>query len=210
MAERYPMAEVIAFDISPVQPKYKPDNVKFIVHDAEQPFPFPKGYFDYIHMSLLHGSIKNWTELVTKIKTHLKVGGALECQELAIADISSDDGTVKPEQAYPRWGKLMEQAGIKSGRHISNGPKLVGHLQDAGFGSIDETIYKSPMGLYGETELLKKIGALNRTNVLSGIEGFTTRAFTYSLGWKKEDIDKFLDEVRADIKNPDIHSYVKL
>jgi precorrin-6B methylase 2 len=36
MADKYPMAEVIGTDLSPIQPKWCPPNCKFEIDDAEQ------------------------------------------------------------------------------------------------------------------------------------------------------------------------------
>lgn len=44
-------------------------------------------------------------------------------------------------------------------------------------------------------------------NFLVRLEGFTLRIWTGVLGAQVGEVHEYLDKVRADIQNPDIHSY---
>ncbi|KAI9710045.1 MAG: hypothetical protein M1812_007509 [Candelaria pacifica] len=210
MAELYPTSEIIGIDISPIKSDNKPSNVTFQVEDAEKPWSFPDDHFDFVHMSLMHGSVADWLALVQKIKRHLKLSGVLEMQEMATAEVHSDDDTVKPEQAYARWCVYMKEAAAKRGRPVNIGPYLISYLNGAHFTNMNESVYKLYLKPYPEDEFGKMIGAYTLVNVLSGIEGFTTRLFTSVLGWKLEEVTRFLDECKKDLTDSTVHSYIKL
>jgi hypothetical protein len=42
------------------------------------------------------------------------------------------------------------------------------------------------------------------------LEGFSLAVFTRVLGWKKEEVETFLVQVRNDMKNPKIHAYLPM
>lgn len=67
MAEDYPSAMIVGMDVSPIQPKTKPASVEWIVSDMEKEWPFADGYFDFIHLSLVHGCVADWDKMMEKI-----------------------------------------------------------------------------------------------------------------------------------------------
>jgi ubiquinone/menaquinone biosynthesis C-methylase UbiE len=63
-ADQTPEAEIIGTDLSPIQPRYVPPNLKFEIDDAEDEWTFPENHFDYIHERLvICGSIKDIRKL---------------------------------------------------------------------------------------------------------------------------------------------------
>jgi len=54
--------------------------------------------------------------------------------------------------------------------------------------------------------LQKQIGMWNWTQLMEGLEGMSNRLFLQILGWKREDLDRLLGEVRADLRNPRVHA----
>jgi SAM-dependent methyltransferase len=63
---KYPSAEVLGIDLSPIQPSWVPPNVKFIVDDAESPWLYPSDSFDFVHIRHMCSSIKNWPKLLAQ------------------------------------------------------------------------------------------------------------------------------------------------
>ena len=53
MADKYPNAEVTGTDLSPIQPSWVPQNVRFEVDDVEDTWTYPENHFDLIHEQLL-------------------------------------------------------------------------------------------------------------------------------------------------------------
>jgi len=59
-ADMYPSAEVIGVDLSPIQPRWVPPNLKFEVDDVEKEWLWAPDSFDFIHSRAMIGSIRNW------------------------------------------------------------------------------------------------------------------------------------------------------
>lgn len=63
MGDKYPSAEILGNDISPIQPTLVPPNVKFEVDDLEEEWVYSTK-FDYIHVRYLACSIRDWPKLM--------------------------------------------------------------------------------------------------------------------------------------------------
>ena len=60
MADKYPEAQVVGVDLSPIQPTWVPPNVKFEIDDVEDDWTWPRDHFDIIYSQfMLAGSISN-------------------------------------------------------------------------------------------------------------------------------------------------------
>lgn len=214
MAARYPEAMITGMDVSPIQPKNKPANVEWIVHDMEKEWPFADGYFDFIHLSLVHGCVADWNEMTRVIVRHLAPGGHMEHQEFSLcrqytlepqtnAPIRpGEDVDIQSLPPFLRWGRLMEQAGEKRGRTIQLGPKLVSFQRESGgLHDVTEKIFPFPCGTWPEGEKEKMLGARNMLQVLSGMEGFTMVLFTKVLGWGVDEAKAFVEEAKAGFRD---------
>lgn len=51
----------------------------------------------------------------------------------------------------------------------------------------------------------KTIGCWNLVQLEDGLEGFTLRLGTHTLGWTPEAVQVWLTQVRKDFRNPKIH-----
>lgn len=61
VADQFPSAHVIGFDLSPTQPTWVAPNVRFEVNDAcASDWAYPKNSFDYIHVRGMYGSVADW------------------------------------------------------------------------------------------------------------------------------------------------------
>lgn len=69
VADMYPNAQFHGMDLSPIQPDWVPENVLFVVDDIEHEagWTYPENSFDYIHIRHTCHSIKNRTELWSRI-----------------------------------------------------------------------------------------------------------------------------------------------
>lgn len=56
--------KVIGTDLSPIQPKFVPPNLKFIVDDIEAEWLHENNPFDFIHARYLAASIKDFPKLL--------------------------------------------------------------------------------------------------------------------------------------------------
>ena len=72
---------------------------------------------------------------------------------------------------------------------------------------VVETVIKLPNGAWPKDPRLKEIGAYHMSTLFDGLDAISLSLFTHMLGWKIEDVNSFLTEVKADLKNKKIHSY---
>ncbi|EOD52356.1 putative umta methyltransferase family protein [Neofusicoccum parvum UCRNP2] len=176
MGDEYPTAQVLGNDLSPIQPRFIPPNVRFEVDDMEDDWTYTH-QFDFIHTRYLQGSIKNWPKLVENCFRSLKPGGWIELQDY-VMQIYSHDGSVKPDSALIKWPaeilKGMEKLGLEGepGKHL---------------------------------ETWKEVGLLNLANFNEGISPFSMRVLTHALGWTKEEVDALMAQVRTELKKKSIH-----
>ncbi|KAK5129101.1 hypothetical protein LTR08_003921 [Meristemomyces frigidus] len=220
MAELYPAALVVGMDVSPIQPEAKPARVQWVVHDMELAWPFAGDYFDFIHLSLVHGCVADWDAMMRKIVSHLTPGGYLEHQEFSLCrqyTVSPTTNAADPMSADPdalppvfRWGRLMETAALIRGRALQLGPLLPTFQRAAGFLAVHEDIYRIPVGTWPADPAQRLLGARMMLSAVQGMEGFTTVMFTRVLGWSGEATRGFVGEVRRDLRDDGLRKAVDL
>ena len=60
MAEQYPKCTIIGTDLSPIQAKWVPPNVRFEIDDCCLEWTYKLSSIDFVHVSLLLGSVSDW------------------------------------------------------------------------------------------------------------------------------------------------------
>lgn len=203
----YPSAEVIGTDLSPIQPKWVPPNVKFEVDDAEQTWLFPADHFDLVHTRLMSGGIRDWPLLFRQSFKHCKPGGWVECQELDV-DARSDDSSFPDDSAILRWCANQETAAQKAGVTLRiYGDVLEQQMRAAGFINVVVRKFKIPIGVWPADEKMREVGCAQLITMLEGLEGLTIAFWVGMLGWKPEEVSVFLAMVRNEFKSRKVHSY---
>jgi ubiquinone/menaquinone biosynthesis C-methylase UbiE len=145
MADRYPSAEVIGTDLSPIQPKWVPPNCRFEVDDAELEWMYPENSFDFVHARNIAQGISDWNKLTHEMYKAVKPGGWAELAEVGTV-FGSDDGSLKPDSPLVKGWRLFEEALIKLGRPMPDGNTLKKCLEDAGFVDVVAVPVKQPFG----------------------------------------------------------------
>ena len=56
----------------------------------------------------------------------------------------------------------------------------------------------------------KTVGSWNLVTLEEGLEGMTMRLLTQVLGWKREEVQILLANVRKDFRDPKLHSQLDL
>lgn len=131
MADMYPSANVIATDLSPIQPTWVPPNLQFEMDDCEEEWGFDRK-FDYIHMRNLSGAIANWPNLIKVCYEHLVPGGWIEISNME--SWCKSEGDVLPhDSATYKWHTNLKTAAKTVGRELIQAPKLLNLLKEAGF-----------------------------------------------------------------------------
>ncbi|KEZ44961.1 hypothetical protein SAPIO_CDS2338 [Scedosporium apiospermum] len=208
-ADENPAAEVVGVDLSPIQPNFLPPNCKFEVDDLIQDWTYPEDHFDFIHVRFMTGCIPDWVEFYKKAMRRMKPGGWIEHVELS-SIARSDDGSLKPDTALVKWADIFQKIGAATGKSFSISETAPDLIREAGFTNIQHRTLKIPIGTWPKDRTLKHWGAWNRQFLLQAIEGLSIRGLTEILGWTFEEAQLYLVQIRADITDPKIHSYIEM
>lgn len=131
-------------DLSPTQPLWVPPNVRFELEDCTQPWTFPEGRFDFVHMRYLFGAVADWNELLRQAYRVTRPGGWVQSCEVDV-EIRCDDGSVHADSAFEMfWNMLYSNAGRKLGvtfRPLDDDVQGKA-FRAAGFQEIQERDYK--------------------------------------------------------------------
>ena len=205
-ADENPNSQVIATDISPIQPHWVPPNLRFEVDDCTEPWTFQEGQFDFIHIRCLYGSIANWPELYERVYAHLRPGGWFEQVEYSVC-WRTDDDSIPEGHIFHDASKSYIEAGEKMGRTFRIWEMQKELIDNAGFVDTVEKRFKMPLGPWAASKKLKEIGRWHLLEAYQGIEGWTMALMTRILGWSYEETQVFLAHVRAGFSDKSIHSY---
>lgn len=206
VGERYPSAEVIGTDLSPIQPSWVPPNVQFQIDDAESEWTFPKNSFDLIHIRHLSGAIKDWESLYAEAYKHCKPGGWIDIAEYEM-DLVSDDNTLPPTYELKRFYDLVSEAAATTGRDFSASADLLPILERVGFVNAHHTVAKVPLGPWAAERKLKEIGAYILLSAETGFEAFGIQLFTRVLGMDTDAAGQIIRAALRQAKNRKIHAY---
>jgi len=207
MADKYPDAEVIGTDLSPIQPKWIPQNLRIQICDFESAWTLGQGSFDLIHMRNGVGSVSNWSLMYRRIFQHLKPGnGWLEQVEIDF-EPRCDDGTMAPNSNLVKWYQYLADATERSGKPLKYQHKTGTMLADAGFTEIREFIIQIPYSPWSNDPQLKKIGSWYTLAMSEGLDSLCVAPFHRILGWNQEQINSFLGPVKKEMLSKRVHAY---
>ncbi|OMP82089.1 hypothetical protein BK809_0006399, partial [Diplodia seriata] len=200
--------QVIGNDLSPTQPQWVPPNVKFEVDDIEEPWTHAEP-FDLIFSRYMDAAITNWPALVANMYTHTKPGGWVELQGFD-THYKSDDGSFPADAYINKFVATLEEGCTKLGKEVYTGPTFAGLLKDAGFVNVHVQKYKLPLGPWPKDKKMKEIGTVNLMQVLEGMEAFSYRLFTGTLGWSLEEVQVLIAKTVKELKTMKFHAYNEL
>ncbi len=81
-------------------------------------------------------------------------------------------------------------------------------MGEIGYVNITESKFAIPANPWARGHEQKLRGALMMTNLLEVCQGVTMNVFTKIHGWSPEEVEVFLADVRAGLKDKRIHGYV--
>lgn len=86
---------------------------------------------------------------------------------------------------------------------------MAGWLVDAGFVDVEVQTKIVPVGPWPKDRRLKEIGRYFLMQMLEGgIENYSIGLFTKA-GWEATDVHAMLEQVRAEITDPRVHSFTR-
>ncbi|OHE95583.1 methyltransferase [Colletotrichum orchidophilum] len=209
MGDIFEHAEVHGNDLSAIQPKWVPPNVKFEIDDVESPWVAHKKY-DFIMCRYMTASIVDWPKLVRNIYDHLNPGGWVELLDMN-PEFYSEDGSYTKEHATYKWNQGFLSAIRAVGRDPTPGPKHENRVREAGFTNVTAEKYKAPLTPWVKDQHYKDLGMMNLVLTVDGLEGFSMKLFTEVLGRTKEEVEVEIMSVKKELKAnpPPFHALVE-
>jgi len=192
IADQFPSASVIGFDISPIQPAWVPANLRFEIDDAQLSWTYPPGQFDFVHIRNLHGGISDWPALYREAFQCNRLGGYLEHVEFNIRTLSD---IAPPDHIYFRWNALFAEAGERMGRTFQIYDQMPGHIADAGYVDVVARTWKVPIGGWAKDPRLKSIGLYTLLFLEQSVEGFALYMLKNVMGWEFEEIQVLIAQM---------------
>ncbi|PFH61478.1 hypothetical protein XA68_17309 [Ophiocordyceps unilateralis] len=204
-ADEHPETHVTGVDLSPIQPSFVPPNVSFYIDDIEDDWTFTYK-FDLIYCRMLTASISDWPRFMQQSFENLNPGGWIELLDVHLC-LTSDDGTIPENCAAAKWGEYMLEAAAKLNRPLDSMTYYKQQLEDAGFTNVTQILYKWPTTSWPRDPRFKELGMWTYENLGNGASGLSMALFTRALGWRSEEVEVFLVDVRKDMKDRSIHAY---
>ncbi|KAE9373887.1 S-adenosyl-L-methionine-dependent methyltransferase [Stipitochalara longipes BDJ] len=210
MADLYPNSKIEATDLSPIQPTEVPENVTFIIDDAEEDdWALNENYYDYIHTRILMGCFEDFKSIIQKGFRYTKPGGWMESLDIMMPPFC-DDGTMPADWPFKEWSETMEDAAKNANRPLRIANRLKRWYIEVGFVDVQERVVKLPINAWPRDPRLKLLGKYWAENMLAGLQGFSLALFSRVFGWSKTEIDDYLDKVRNAITDHRVHAYSKV
>ncbi|EWZ35988.1 hypothetical protein FOZG_11768 [Fusarium oxysporum Fo47] len=172
-ADEHPDAEVIGTDLSPIQPRWVPPNVKFELEDATKDWTRPENHFDLVHVRFLIGAIADWGTLFKEASHRCKPGGFVESGEIN-PTFYSDNGTIDGVGALQTWNRLVIESGKGFGRSFTDIENDVQLFREAGLVDVKSFDFKAPIGGWPKDEKMRKVGQFLRASIENDLEGKPT------------------------------------
>lgn len=156
-ADAYATAQVVAFDISPVQPRWVPPNLQFEVDDLEQEWLWKPDSFDLIHCRFMFMSVRDWPAMLEQAYRAIKPGGYIELSELALSPEPAVPGMPSPP-TITKWFAVQGEALASQSFDMRIASKFKQLLTNAGFEAVVEEVRDVPWGRWAKDERMKMIG----------------------------------------------------
>ncbi|MCJ1351091.1 MAG: hypothetical protein MMC33_001073 [Icmadophila ericetorum] len=204
MGDQHPTADILGNDLSPIQPRWVPPNVRFEVDDVEADWAYSQK-FDFIHCRSMGTTIRDWPRLIKQCFEFTKPGGYCEFVDFDIA-WTSPDNSVPEDSVTLKVNTQFIQAAKSMGIDPSPGPSMPNWCKEAGFTDIVQERFPLPVGTWPADKHLKEVGAWNYLQIMEGLEAFTYAVFTRMLGYTKEEVEVMCATMRKEIRNPKLHS----
>ncbi|ERT01406.1 hypothetical protein HMPREF1624_02652 [Sporothrix schenckii ATCC 58251] len=207
-AEQHPEADVLGTDLSPIQPEYVPPNLRFEVDDVEDDWVYSHP-FDFVHGRYILPSLRNPRATLQRIFDHLRPGGHVEIMETLMV-IEAIDASLQ-NTVLPRWHQLILDGVRKLGRGDPMAPLHTKQwLGEIGFVNVTEKKFAVPANGWARGDEQKIRGHLMMTNLLEAARGITMSICMKVWGWSQEEVELFLVDVRAALKDRAHHGYVPM
>ncbi|KAG6256334.1 hypothetical protein E4U23_002406 [Claviceps purpurea] len=207
VADQYPSASVIGTDLSPIQPKWVPVNVRMYVDDCEEPDWLHGSQFDLVHFRGMAGTLRDLDKLLKRVHSHVRDGGWVEFQEF-IPQVLCDDGTMSDEDPL----RVFMDASTQGLRTFGGEPLQALDLEDtlvgAGFTNVHVITKKVPIAAWPRDKHLKTVGMFTRAVILDSLGALAAKPLA-ALDIPLEDRRALVTQVKRSLNDRKIHRHMK-
>ncbi|QLI69497.1 Secondary metabolism regulator LAE1 [Metarhizium brunneum] len=207
VADQYPSASVVGTDLSPIQPKWVPVNVRMYVDDCEEPDWLHGSNFDMVHFRGMAGTLRDLDRMLNRTYPHVRDGGWVEFHEF-IPQILCDDGTMSEEDPV----RIFFDASTQGLRTFGGEPLRALNLEEtlvgAGFTNIHVITKKVPIAAWPRDKHLKTVGMFTRAVILDSLGALAAKPLA-ALGIPSEDRRALVTQVKRSLNDRRIHRYMK-
>ncbi|KAH6645514.1 S-adenosyl-L-methionine-dependent methyltransferase [Truncatella angustata] len=158
MADKFPSAQVVGTDLSPIQTPWTPPNLRFVVDDIEDPW-LHGDHFDLVHMRHTSTFIRDIDSVLDRCLAHLRPGGWIELQEFG-GYAKCDDGSMGPDSPFARFMAMAGDALATYGFQWRVANCLDEILSRRGFVNINCKKFKAPLGKWPKNKKLRMVGGM--------------------------------------------------
>ncbi|EFX03220.1 hypothetical protein CMQ_3149 [Grosmannia clavigera kw1407] len=205
VGDRYPRAEVVGVDLSPIQPVWLPPNVKFIIDDVEDEWLTVHRKYEYVHARNLISFTGNPSKLLARCYENMKPGAWIEVSDFG-ADVLCDDGTMPPDWPLKQMFGKLSVAMHNLGKDIQIAPQVGQLVEEAGFVNLTRKVYKVPVGIWPANRTLRLVGMYMRQVTEDFLDAVAAKPFR-TLGMTEEEISAFMSSVLEALYDRSVHSY---
>lgn len=207
VADEHPEAQVLGFDLSPIQPDMVPLNARFLVDDCNAEWVFVER-FDLIHTRALTPGIKDWSRYLRQAYEHLKPGGYIELHEIHVP-AGCTEASADPKPYFVEWSELLRDGGLKTDLDFSAPKRLPGLLHETGYTNITVQWQHWPVGPWAKGAKNKHIGRLWAED-MKHVSRNTAAILTRVLLWSAEEFEVFAAKIANEIDDGKKHMWVEM
>ncbi|KAH6692623.1 methyltransferase domain-containing protein [Plectosphaerella plurivora] len=201
--------QILGLDLAYIQPATVPSTVEFRQQDIEEPWQLSPNEFDMVHIQMLLGSIRDWTELYRKAFRHLKPGGSIEHIEIEFK-FFSDDNSVPPDASMHIWSNTLHRAMHAAGVPMDITERTKQDLRAAGFVDITESVINLPVSPWGKDPHDIFLGRAFNHGLTSALEAMSMAPFTRIERWPAQDVARLNTAVKKELCMLRHHAYCRL
>ncbi len=206
MALAFPQARVLGFDLDASLPERAmqilgpsgqfPQNFRFQVADALQPFLFDDGAFDFVHARLISPfvPIARWPDVVSEMVRVLRPAGIIELVELEALPQT-------PSPAFMRLTNVARAFMEGRGLYTGVGDALPGYLRQAGIQQVQQ--HKFVLGQGGTQSETARQQRLLATDMLAAQANFKPVAL--KLGMPEAEFDALHEQAKREVPQMGIY-----
>lgn len=117
----------------------------------------------------------------------MKPGGWVEFQSV-VGVLGNDDHTIPEDSYFRQMSDNLQLACDKFGAPIDAAKHWKKWLEEEGFQTATEEVFKLPCSPWPEDKRLKLLGVWEQHNLMHNLEGMLMRLFQKALGWSEEQV----------------------